>query len=167
MSDRAVLLGLDPSTVALGWAILDLKTGSPILCGTAKVDKLRAALGSLEAGLFAGLEEVSDIIPGKVELIYCERHFVGKSRKVTIILAEAVGSVLMGCDVIWPGISRNRFVPQEWKKGVGLGHNAPKPQIRAKAIHLGWEPDTQDAADAGCIASAGWLENERGRYGSD
>lgn len=165
--DRSVLLGLDPSTVALGWGVLDLKTGAPLLCGTADVATLRVGRGSLEAGLFAGLEEISDTIQGKVELIYCEKLFAGRSRKVTVILSECVGAVLMGCDVIWPGIPRERFVPQEWKKLCGLAHNSPKPQIRTKAIHLGWNPDTQDAADAGCIASAGWLFNERGKYGSD
>ena len=165
MGDRPVLLGLDPSTVALGWAYLDLKTGSPILCGAARVDKLRAARGSLEAALLAGLREAESHITGRVELIYCERHFSGRNRQITIILAECVGAVLMGCNVVWPGISRNRFVPQEWKKGVGLAGNATKPQVREKAFHLGWTPETQDAADACCIASAGWLMNERGQYG--
>ena len=97
-------------------------------------------------------------------MIYVEKLFAGRSRKITVILSECVGSVLMGCDVIWPGVSRNRFVPQEWKKRVGVGHNASKAIVKERAIHLGWEPDSDHASDAGCIASAGWIENEKGQY---
>lgn len=164
MSERAVLLGLDPSTVALGWATCDLKTGRPSLCSAVNLATLRADLGSLEAALFASLEQISDTIQGKVELIYCEKLFVGRSRKITVILSECVGAVLMGCDVIWPGIPRERFVPQEWKRGVGLAGNANKSQVKTKAFHLGWDTPTQDAADAACIASAGWKMNQEGKY---
>lgn len=163
---RAKLLGLDPSTKALGWAYLDLKTGAPILCGAAPIAKIKKERGlSLEAAYAETLGIVKNLAPD-VEVVYVERHFVGKSRKVTIILAECVGACLMACEYCWPGIPRNRFVPQEWKKRLDLEHNASKRECQAKATALQWRWEgLEDAADAGCIASAGWLENQKGYYG--
>jgi Holliday junction resolvasome RuvABC endonuclease subunit len=165
MGSRSLLLGLDPSTIALGWALADLKTGRPGLCGTVDLAKLRGKGGNVQETILPALSVVDDATSSsKVELIYCEKVYVGKSRKITIILSEAVGSVLMGCEVVWPGVPRERFVPTEWKSKLGLGHHASKQVCYEKALHLGWLPDSQDAADAGCIASAGWIENEKGQY---
>jgi Holliday junction resolvasome RuvABC endonuclease subunit len=166
MGSRSILLGLDPSTVSLGWAACDLKTGSPYLCGTVDLAKMRDGVWNIESSVLPALSKIQDATSSNVEVIYCEKLYVSQSRKITIILSEAIGSFLMGCEVVWPGVPRNRFVPPEWKSKLGLGHHASKQAVMERARHLGWEPDSQDAADAGCIASAGWLENEKGLYGA-
>lgn len=76
----------------------------------------------------------------------------------------------------WPWVVPVQFMaPAEWKKEAGMKGNASKPEITARAITLGFGeeimadqsrvmewviPGGQDAADAACIAYAGWVRNQ-------
>lgn len=166
---RRVLLGLDPAKRNCGWAVCDLILGTPLLCGRADLDKLqkRNPGWALEEAYDAAFQEVHGILTMRdlsVEVCYIEKHFVGRSRKITLILAEAMGTCLMATHVWFPGAPRNRVVPQTWKRKLGLGHNATISQYQEKATQLGWKWENEDEAAAGCIASAGWLFNEEGSY---
>lgn len=170
---RSALLGLDASKSNTGWAIIDLKTGSPVLCGREDIDKLRKDSGKppigLEEAYMCTMERIADVSDRrdyKVEVVYVERHFTGRNRQVTILLAEAVGTARMAAHIVWPDAAINHFVPGTWKRAIGLAGNAPKIAYMPRAKELGWRFDegNDDAAAAGCIASAGWTENEKGSY---
>ena len=151
-----LLLGLDPSTVWLGWALADLETGEPIACSREPVTGLARAIRH-------ALREVSDTAArndGDVCLIYIETAHVGPNPRSAIKVAEACGQVLQAANRRWPDAQIERLEPKEWRNLVDLSGNAPKAACATRAVELGWKPGSQDAADAACIATAGHHMNQ-------
>lgn len=167
-----VLLGLDPSVLRCGWAAVDLDTGAPVACGTEHLTKtddgwldpasVREALTAIRYTFASGL-------PTEVSVVYIESGYIGPNRTGAARHCEALGQTVQAVNRRWPWAIIQRITPAEWKQACGLKGNASKAAVMAYATvfmdqaRLGPAfrvVDGQDAADALCIATAGWHRNQ-------
>jgi Holliday junction resolvasome RuvABC endonuclease subunit len=156
-----LVLGLDPSPLRLGWAVMRLDYERPLECGwdtlaslqgeSADPPTIRAALAIVAARADHH---------GEVAYVAIERPWHGFSRRGAILAAETCGQVVQAVSRRWPHAAIERFEPAEWRRLAGLSGAAKKPEVLIYAESLGWRPDgSQDAADAAMIALAGYCRN--------
>ena len=145
-------LGIDAQKLRLGWAIVSIvgEDAIPVSCGCDVVD------GNPGDWIrwWCRSRFCHDI-----GLVYVEAPHVGASRRGAVEHAMFIGRVLQQAERQWPDAPVELIQPGEWKKLVGLPGNAQKAQIMAWAHAAGFDPKTQDAADASGIAAAGVVRN--------
>lgn len=150
------VLALDPSTVWLGWALAHLDNGQPIACDRENVK----GLGRHVREALRTIHRHADLADTDIQLIYIEGAGGGANRLSTLKVAEAAGEVRQACTRRWPDAPIERLTPAEWRVLTDLPGNCDKVSCHERAIELGWNPDTQDAADAACIATAATRRNQ-------
>jgi Holliday junction resolvasome RuvABC endonuclease subunit len=164
------VLGLDPNTRRLGWALADLETGSPVACGSEDVTGLglwvRQALGLLDYRTGRGDGQYYK----PITLIYVEGTFGGgRNARAGAMVAEACGQVIQACSRRWPPVPIERLAPTEWKHLIGLKGNATSDDYTLRVTELGWDVPVLgrttlrydvDAAAAAGIASAAVVRND-------
>lgn len=149
------ILGLDPGTGRLGYAVID-SAGGKVTC---------RACGCVETpprgspGL--RLREVRDAVQHLLERFrpeqaVLERLYFSKNVRTAMAVAEARGMLLtLLADARVPVLEVS---PQEVKSGVTGKGNAPKAQVQRMVtmiFRLDKPPHPDDAADALAIAYAG------------
>lgn len=168
----SILCGLDPSPLRIGWAAVDLDTGAPIACSTehlTKTDDGWLDPASVRMALASVLPDWKTLPEPSV--IYIESGYIGPNRNGAARHCEALGQTVQAVNRRWPHAILQRITPAEWKQACGLKGNADKREVIRRAHWFALQADwdyarcdalsmDQDAADALCIATAGWQRNQ-------
>lgn len=149
------ILGLDPGTGRLGYAIIEAQGGRVrcLACGCAET-----ALGGAPGTRLQELRNsIRDLVRRfRPEQAILERLYFSTNVRTALAVAEARGMLLtLLADAHLPVLEVS---PQEVKSGVTGKGNAPKPQVQrmvALLFDLAEPPQPDDAADALAIAYTG------------
>lgn len=148
------ILGLDPGTGRLGYAVIETRQGKVecLACGCAETDP-----GVAGKRLQELRNAVQDLLSRfRPEQAVIERIYFSTNVRTALAVAEARGMLLtLLTDAHLPVLEVS---PQEVKLGVTGKGNAAKPQVqRMVAVLFGLQkpPQPDDAADALAIAYAG------------
>jgi crossover junction endodeoxyribonuclease RuvC len=142
------VLGIDPSSQATGYGILELKEGRSIALGYGAIKPRRqAALPEKLLEIKAGIERlIASYEPGEIAI---ENPFFGLNIKTAITLGQVRGAVLVA--VAERGRPLFEYSPLEIKKAVTGYGQADKHQVATmvRAL-LGLEDEAleEDASDA-------------------
>lgn len=149
------ILGLDPGTGRLGYAVIDASGGNVrcLTCGCAETASVKTPAARLQELRNA----VSNLIDQhRPEQAILERLYFSKNVRTAMAVAEARGMLLtLLADTQIPVLEVS---PQEVKAGVTGRGNAPKLQVQRMVtllFDLEKPPKPDDAADALAIAYAG------------
>ena len=148
----ATVLGIDPGTTGMGYALLDISTDPPRLLDHGLVGTPRFGSGAEK------LVAIADAIDGLIAThapayLALERLYFNKNVKTAMAVAEARGVALV-CGAR-AGLVIAEYTPQEVKQSVTGTGGADKRAVQRMIVHvLGLtEPITQDnVADAIAIA---------------
>lgn len=151
------VLGLDPSTVATGWAVIhgDSRAARAVEWGVLRPGARRAMPERLRV-IHDGLAEVLRRLP--VEVVVLESAFLHRNARTALALGEVRGVVLLASECA--GVRVHEYSAAEIKRAaVGYGA-ADKEQVsRMMARLLGLQGlDEPDAADA---LAAAWCHLSR------
>lgn len=175
---RSLILGLDVSPKRLGWGYVDLVTGEAAGCGCEAIDlpehgwHHKRVSGALADIWWHGAPD-GDC---EVQAVYIEQPWLSprSGTKSAYSAGRAVSAAQGACERRWPHAPIAFLHPQEWRKLAGIANKGKEP-IVLRALELGFGrevpgdqsrvlewvvPGGQDAADAACIARAGWVRNE-------
>jgi len=146
------VLGIDPGTTGMGYALLDLTTDPPRLLAHGLVETPR--FGSAAEKLLSIADAIDALIATHgPAFLALERLYFNKNVKTAMAVAEARGVALV-CGAR-AGLVIAEYTPQEVKQSVTGTGGADKRAVQRMLVHLLElpEPVTQDnVADA--IASA-------------
>jgi crossover junction endodeoxyribonuclease RuvC len=149
---RNTVLGIDPGTTGMGYALLSLDSDPARLIAHGLVST--PPLGSTAEKLLAIAEALDELIathaPGFLAL---ERLYFNKNVKTAMAVAEARGVALV-CGAR-AGLAIAEYTPQEVKQSVTGSGGADKRAVQRMIVHILElrEPITQDnVADAIAIA---------------
>ena len=146
------MLGIDPGTTGMGYALLDLTTDPPRLLAHGLVETPR--LGSVAEKLLAIADAIDALIATHQPAFFAlERLYFNKNVKTAMAVAEARGVALV-CGAR-AGLAIAEYTPQEVKQSVTGSGGADKRAVQRMLVHLLelQEPVTQDnVADAIAIA---------------
>jgi len=142
------VLGVDPSSQATGYGVLELKDGRYSVLGHGAIKPRRAAtLPEKLLEIKGGIERLIGAFDP--EDVAVENPFVGRNIKTALTLGQVRGAVLVA--VAERGRALYEYSPLEIKKAVTGYGQADKPQVATmvKAL-LGLEDEAlgEDAADA-------------------
>ncbi len=149
------ILGLDPGTGRLGYAVIEVAGNTPQCLACGCVETKTAVLQGTR------LTELRDAVRALIKEFHphqavLERLYFSKNVKTAMAVAEARGMLLtLLADERLPVLEVS---PQEVKAGVTSRGNAQKSQVQrmvAQIFNLAAPPTTDDAADALAIAYAG------------
>ena len=146
------MLGIDPGTTGMGYALLDLTTDPPRLIAHGLV--LTPKYGSAAERLVAIADALDELIATHAPVVLAlERLYFNKNVKTAMAVAEARGVALV-CGAR-AGLAIAEYTPQEVKQSVTGSGDADKRGVQRMLVHLLElaEPITQDnVADAIAIA---------------
>jgi crossover junction endodeoxyribonuclease RuvC len=142
------VLGVDPSSQATGYGVLELKDGRYAVLGHGTIKPRRSAtLPEKLLEIKGGIERLIGAF--EPEEVAVENPFVGRNIKTALTLGQVRGAVLVA--VAERGRPLFEYSPLEIKKAVTGYGQAEKPQVATmvKAL-LGLEDESlgEDAADA-------------------
>lgn len=152
MTPSGVILGIDPGTTGMGYAILDIAGDPP---GIRERGIIPTPRGGSTADRLRGIAEAIDriIAAHRPVALAVERLYFNKNARTAMAVAEARGIALL-C-AARGGLEVAEYTPQEVKVSVTGSGSAEKKQVqRMLAIVLALkEPIAQDnVADAVAIA---------------
>jgi len=146
------VLGIDPGTTGMGYALLDLNTDPPRLLASGLIATPRS--GSSAEKLLAIADAIDALIASHVPAyLALERLYFNKNVRTAMAVAEARGVALV-CGARG-GLAIAEYTPQEVKQSVTGTGGADKRAVQRMLVHILElaEPITQDnVADAIAIA---------------
>lgn len=146
------MLGIDPGTTGMGYALLDLATEPPRLLAHGLFETPRD--GSAAEKLVAIADAIDSLIAAHgPEFLALERLYFNKNAKTAMAVAEARGVALV-CGAR-AGLAIAEYTPQEVKQSVTGTGGADKRAVQRMIVHILElaDPITQDnVADAIAIA---------------
>lgn len=149
------ILGLDPGTHRLGYAVIDAGHGRAqcLTCGCVETPPMHS-VGARLREIRNAVQRILDRF--RPEQVVLERLYFSKNVRTALAVAEARGMLLtLLADARVPVLEVS---PQEVKSGVTGRGNAPKSQVQRMVttiFSLTSPPKPDDAADALAIAYAG------------
>ncbi len=150
--DAMRILGVDPGTARVGWAILNDLTGKPLpeafgLITTEATDKP-------EIRLLAIHTELTDLIRQyQPQVVGVEEIFFSNNAKTIIPVAQARGVVLLtAAEQNLPVVSYSPLVVKRTICGDGRADKIQVQKMIARILHLATAPKPDDVADAVAIA---------------
>ena len=151
-SRRVRVLGVDPGTRVVGYALLDVPAPGRfeyVECGVLRV-RARDELGERLVEIAAGLRElIGEFEPGVFAI---ERAYHGLNAASALTLAEARGALKL--IALEHGLAVSEYAPAMGKRAVVGRGRATKAEVQARVrllCRLGSVPEA-DAADALAIA---------------
>jgi crossover junction endodeoxyribonuclease RuvC len=150
------VLGIDPSTRACGWAVLDSEGEELIESGCIEPD-LGLSPQQKAVQVFSDLVQVADSHkPDRIFIEMLPMVIPGSGSKSRIEMAMIHGAVVASvADLIMDFLAA-----QTWRKAVFGRGNLKRKDAKAAAMrfisaHYGMDGTTHDEAEAVCIAIAG------------
>ena len=152
-----IVLGIDPGTAALGWGIVESRSGRLRMIDAGCLEtKPDASLPKRLLAIHALLDEL--IALHKPDLVAVERLFFSRNVQTAFAVGQARGVVLLAA--AQAEVPVREATPNEVKVAVTGHGRAPKDQVgRMVAVCLGLAeaPRRDDTADA--LAVAIWAAN--------
>lgn len=155
-----IILGIDPGTSRIGYAILEKENGSANLlaCGCLEVKSKSQA---------ERLGEIADLISElsskfRPQVLAVEKLFFTKNAKTALSVAEARGVIINSANTL--GLKVLEFTPLEVKIAVTGYGKAEKHQVQkmvCNILKLKEIPQSDDAADAIAIALTACYTNPK------
>ena len=126
-----IILGIDPGTTSIGYAIVENKKGVPLL-NTAGLFRIRGA--EKEERLRSLGQELASLLKNwRPSDLAIERVFLSRNQKTAMAVAEVRGAILLITSLA--GLSAHEYTPLEVKKSVTGAGNADKLQVE-KIVRL-------------------------------
>lgn len=152
MKYDSVILGIDPGTQLLGYALLGIRKGKPelIAMDTLKLTK--------EKDIYARLEIIYRTIAGlitqyKPNSFAIEAPFFGKNVQSMLKLGRAQGVAIAAA--MQTGLSVTEYAPKKVKQSITGNGNASKDQVwqmLQRTLQIEVKPQYFDATDALAVA---------------
>lgn len=155
-----IILGIDPGTVRIGYALLNKDGGaaSLIAFGCLELGDFKEQAGRLKAlsGLIYNL-----IRSHRPEIMAIEKLFFGKNAKTALSVAEARGVIINSAASL--NLQILELHPLQIKTAVAGSGSADKKQVQkmiCQLLKLPKVPEPDDAADAIAIGLAACYINQ-------
>lgn len=127
-----IILGIDPGTTSIGYALLEGKQGTPPRLLNADLISIPAAARYFQLALLE--REIKALIQKwRPETMAVEKIFFAKNSKTALAVAEARGVILL--TAYTAGLTLYEYTPLEAKKSLTGDGRADKAQVR-KMIEL-------------------------------
>ena len=160
----SIVLGIDPGTTTIGYAILDTNNGRlPTVCAYGTITTLP------HTPMPERLTEISHDLRGIIETYHPDIAGIERlyfTRNVTNGLDVAMVRGLIVYLLTECGITIHEYTPPEVKKAISGNGRAPKRQVQnalQMILHLDVLPTPDDAADALAIAYIAGLDRRTGK----
>lgn len=151
MTPRSLILAIDASPKRLGWACVDYETAEVILSGvehTTEPDDLKDRRARIK---YIAHEAMGR---GDVCAAFVEDAYAGPSSRITVQHAMSVGNVEAFLLERWPLILVDRIAPATWRSILGIDARGKTAPLKYADKHAHRLIESQDEADAICIAIA-------------
>ena len=163
-----IILGLDPSTKAVGWALLEAENDTLLNLGVIRAEHLDKFCG--ETLLYFGSYLINQIFVNptldRLDVVACERPIQYKNADTTYKLGQVFGMIHF-LALQWTDTFLD-IVPSERLTWLGLPGNLPRKMAKEQVTRLvnlryslDLTPEDHDAADALAVALAGWCKIQR------
>lgn len=154
------ILGVDPGTWHVGWAVIDAHRGQVRLVefGCVSAPRSAKAIEKRAGIIFQGLDEV--IRKHAPECMAIEEAFFGKNVKAALRIGEGRGFAI-ACAAM-RSMAVHEYSPTAIKKsavGTGSAHKSQVAEMMRRALGLKTVPEPEHAADA---LAAAWCHANRG-----
>lgn len=146
------ILGIDPGTARVGWALIDDQSGKPLpaaygLITTEAAEQPETRLLQIHRELLALIGQYKPNVVGVEEL------FFSTNAKTVIPVAQARGIVLLtAAEQNLPVVSYSPLVVKRTICGDGRADKVQVQHMIARILHLAHAPKPDDVADAVAIA---------------
>jgi len=154
-----IILGIDPGTTILGFALLDatLSQGALLDIGTLRLSKIKEHADKLKSIFERTLQIIELYHP---HILAIEAPFYGKNPQSMLKLGRAQGVVIAAA--MYKGLEVYEYSPRKIKQSITGNGNASKEQVAAmlKSMNLIQEKHPFDATDALAVAICHHLQNK-------
>jgi crossover junction endodeoxyribonuclease RuvC len=147
------VLGVDPGTLRVGWAVLE-KEGNRIRVrgfGCIAAGKTGDSITTRAAAISDGLDRVvEEFAPDCMAL---EEAFFGRSARSALRIGEGRGFAIAAA--ARAGLALHEYAPRTVKKsavGTGAAHKSQVQEMMRRVLGLPALPEPEDAADALAVA---------------
>ncbi|WP_211217546.1 crossover junction endodeoxyribonuclease RuvC [Segetibacter koreensis] len=152
MKKGNVILGIDPGTLFMGYALMEVTAGKPQLL-MMDVLKLSGKKDAYEKLQKIHLKVCELIIHYKPDTFAIEAPFYGKNVQSMLKLGRAQGVAIAAA--MQAGLSVTEYSPKKVKQSITGNGNADKDQVwkmLQRILSLEEKPDSFDATDALAVA---------------
>jgi len=154
-----IILGIDPGTTNLGFALLDASFNKEIILdiGTFRLNKIKEHSEKLKAIFEKALQIIEQHQPN---ILAIEAPFYGKNPQSMLKLGRAQGVVIAAA--MYKGLEVFEYSPRKIKQSITGNGNASKEQIAAMLINMNLISGNKhsfDATDALAVAVCHHLQN--------
>jgi len=154
------ILGIDPGTTVLGFAILDATTpkGTLLDMNVFRLSKIKEHADKLKAIFEKSLELIELYQP---QILAIEAPFYGKNPQSMLKLGRAQGVVIAAA--MYKGLEVFEYSPRKIKQSITGNGNASKEQVAAMLQNMNLITTTKhplDATDALAVAVCHHLQNK-------
>ncbi|MDL2308111.1 crossover junction endodeoxyribonuclease RuvC [Bacteroidales bacterium OttesenSCG-928-B11] len=156
---QGLILGVDPGTTVMGFALLQVKGGKTTVLEVNTVRMTR--LPDQNAKLKRIFESTVEIVEKyKPEILAIEAPFFGKNPQSMLKLGRAQGVVIAAC--LYQGLEVFEYSPRKIKQSITGKGSASKEQVAAmlhRMCDIPSAPIALDATDALAAAYCHYLQN--------
>lgn len=157
--DEQLILGIDPGTTIMGFALLSIERRQPHVreIGVVKMTRLPDQNTKLKKIFESTTELVKKYRPA---ILAIEAPFYGKNPQSMLKLGRAQGVVIAAC--LHEGLDVFEYSPRKIKQSITGKGNASKEQVAAMLKHMcdfSVETGYLDATDALAVAYCHHLQN--------
>lgn len=155
-----IILGIDPGTAVLGFALLDATTSKEALLdmGTFRLSKIKEHADKLKAIFEKTLQIIEQYQP---QILAIEAPFYGKNPQSMLKLGRAQGVVIAAA--MYKGLEVFEYSPRKIKQSITGNGNASKEQVAAMLQNMNLIKKNKqplDATDALAAAVCHHLQNK-------
>jgi len=155
-----IILGIDPGTTVLGFALIDVTTNKEVLLeiGTFRLNKIKDHAEKLKAIFEKTLQIIEKQHP---QILAIEAPFYGKNPQSMLKLGRAQGVVIAAA--MYKGLEVFEYSPRKIKQSITGNGNASKEQIAAMLKNMNLiikDKYALDATDALAVAVCHHLQNK-------
>jgi len=155
-----IILGIDPGTTVLGFAILDAASLHSALLdiGTFRLNKIKEHADKLKSIFEKTLQLIEQYQP---QILAIEAPFYGKNPQSMLKLGRAQGVVIAAA--MYKGLEVFEYSPRKIKQSITGNGNASKEQVAAMLQNMNLIEENRhpfDATDALAVAVCHQLQNK-------
>jgi len=154
-----IILGIDPGTTILGFALFDATAKGDVLkFGTLRLSKIKEHADKLKTIFEKTLHLIEENQP---HILAIEAPFYGKNPQSMLKLGRAQGVVIAAA--MYKGLEVHEYSPRKIKQSITGNGNASKEQVAAMLANMNLIKGSEhslDATDALAVAVCHHLQNK-------